>query len=124
MSSPCSFVAIHLSTADRPPRQERWLTTRSGSTGQIIPLQGQSGASHLVSEPRSVFRTSPRLAMPESASSPARVRRPSVLLVEAEAMLRLTMTKFLQRSGYQVTACSDAAAAETRLGNGEVRPWL
>src|SRR5689334_18231650 len=49
MSSPCSFVAIHLSTADRPRRQERWLTTRSGSTGQIIPLRGPSGGFHLVS---------------------------------------------------------------------------
>jgi DNA-binding response OmpR family regulator len=62
--------------------------------------------------------------MPESASSPARVPRPSVLLVEAEAMLRLTMTKFLQRSGYQVTACSDATAAETMLTDGAVRPLL
>ena len=39
-------------------------------------------------------------------------------------MLRLTMTKFLQRSGYQVTACSDAAAAETMLTDGAVRPSL
>ncbi|HET9726954.1 MAG TPA: hypothetical protein VFP28_08585 [Gemmatimonadales bacterium] len=62
--------------------------------------------------------------MPESASSPAHIRLPSVLLVEAEAMLRLTMTKFLQRSGYQVTACSDAAAAETMLADGAVRPLL
>ena len=58
--------------------------------------------------------------MPESAS----VRRPSVLLVEAEPMLRLTMTKFLQRSGYHVTACPDAAAAETMLAHGASQPAL
>ena len=59
--------------------------------------------------------------MPESAPA---ARRPSVLLVEAEPMLRQTMTKFLQRSGYQVTACSDATAAETMLSNGASRPSL
>jgi DNA-binding response OmpR family regulator len=58
--------------------------------------------------------------MPESAP----VRRPSVLLVEAEPMLRLTMTKFLQRSSYHVTACADAAAAETMLAHGAGRPSL
>ncbi|HKT60579.1 MAG TPA: hypothetical protein VJQ46_11025 [Gemmatimonadales bacterium] len=47
-----------------------------------------------------------------------------MLLLEAEPMLRLTMTKFLQRSGYQVTACSDAAAAEAMLADGAVRPLL
>jgi len=30
-------------------------------------------------------------------------------------MLRMTMTKFLQRSGYSVTACPDATAAEACL---------
>lgn len=60
--------------------------------------------------------------MPDSA--PAHARGPSVLLVEPEAMLRLTMTKFLQRSGYRVSACSDAAAAETLLADGTVRPAL
>lgn len=39
-------------------------------------------------------------------------------------MLRLTMTKFLQRSGYRVTACSDAAAAQTLLADRAVRPAL
>ena len=58
---------------------------------------------------------SPGLAMPES---PELARRPSVLLVEAEPMLRLTMTKFLQRSGYQVTACANAEAAEALIGQG------
>ena len=52
--------------------------------------------------------------MPEpSHTRPA--NHPSVVLVEAEPMLRMTMTKFLQRSGYQVTACPDAAAAEAFL---------
>jgi DNA-binding response OmpR family regulator len=59
--------------------------------------------------------------MPKSPE-PA-VHRPSVLLVEAEPMLRLTMTKVLQRSGYQVTACADAKSAEVRIGQG-VRPSL
>jgi DNA-binding response OmpR family regulator len=58
-----------------------------------------------------------------SESAPA-ARRPSVFLVEAEPMLRLTMTKFLQRSGYQVTACSDALSAETMLAHGAGRPSL
>src|SRR5437762_7050355 len=104
MSSPCSFVAIHLSTADRARRQERWLTTRSEVVGQIDPLPSRSGIPQLVfGAPRRArfqhvfFR---RLAMPESAPA---TRRPVVLLIEAEPMLRLTMTKFLERSGYIVT---------------------
>lgn len=51
-------------------------------------------------------------------------RRPSVLLVEAEPMLRLTMTKFLRRSGYDVTAWPDADAAATALTQGTRRPSL
>jgi DNA-binding response OmpR family regulator len=39
-------------------------------------------------------------------------------------MLRLTITKFLQRSGYHVTACSDASAAEIFLTQGASRPAL
>ena len=39
-------------------------------------------------------------------------------------MLRLTMTKFLQRSGYRVSACSDTAAAEALLAQSGVRPAL
>jgi DNA-binding response OmpR family regulator len=39
-------------------------------------------------------------------------------------MLRLTMTKFLQRSGYRVTACPDAAAAGSFLSDGGLRPAL
>jgi CheY-like chemotaxis protein len=41
--------------------------------------------------------------------------RPNILVVEPEPMLRLTMTKFLQSSGYLVTACPDAAGAATVL---------
>jgi two-component system OmpR family response regulator len=37
--------------------------------------------------------------------------RPLVLLIEPEPMLRLTMTKFLQSSGYGVTACPEVDAA-------------
>ena len=59
--------------------------------------------------------------MPQSAPA---ARRPSVLLVEAEPMLRQTTTKFLQRSGYDVTACADAPAAETILSRGISRPSL
>ena len=59
--------------------------------------------------------------MPESAPA---THRPSVLLVEAEPMLRLTMTKFLERSGYHVTACSDSSSAETMLSRGASRPSL
>src|SRR5689334_6024392 len=56
MSSPCSFVAIHLSTAYRSRRQERWLTTGSDPTGQIIPLRGPFGACQLVhSGPENAF---------------------------------------------------------------------
>jgi two-component system, OmpR family, response regulator len=57
---------------------------------------------------------------PRSASQ----RGPSVLLVEPEPMLRLTMTKFLQRSGYRVSTCSDAAAAEALIANGAIQPAL
>jgi DNA-binding response OmpR family regulator len=59
--------------------------------------------------------------MPESASA---TRRPVVLLIEAEPMLRLTMTKFLERSGYIVTACSDSSSAEAMLSHGASRPSL
>lgn len=59
--------------------------------------------------------------MPESAPN---AHRPSVLLLEAEPMLRLTMTKFLQRSGYHVSACGDVGAAEAMLAQGAARPAL
>jgi two-component system, OmpR family, response regulator len=39
-------------------------------------------------------------------------------------MLRSTMTKFLQRSGYRVTSCADAAGAETLLADGAAHPAL
>jgi two-component system OmpR family response regulator len=48
----------------------------------------------------------------------------AILLVDAEPMLRLTMSKFLRRSGYDVTACPDAAAAEAALTLGTARPSL
>jgi len=49
---------------------------------------------------------------------------PAVLLVEAEPMLRLTMTKFLRRSGCRVTACADAIAGAVALTEGVIRPAL
>jgi DNA-binding response OmpR family regulator len=62
--------------------------------------------------------------MPESVPARAPVRVPLVLLLEPEPMLRSTMTKFLQRSGYRVRACSDAPAAEVLLADGAERPAL
>ena len=41
--------------------------------------------------------------------------QPMVLVIEPEPMLRRTMTKFLQSSGYGTTACPDTAAAIGRL---------
>ena len=50
--------------------------------------------------------------------------RPTILLVEAEPMLRQTMAKFLDRSGFQVVACPDAHGAATALPLGETQPSL
>ena len=45
--------------------------------------------------------------------------RPSaVLLVEAEPMLRLTLTKFLRSSGCEVTACPDLRSGAAALASG------
>ena len=49
---------------------------------------------------------------------------PTILLVEAEPMLRQTMAKFLGRSGFQVVACPDANGAATVLTQGEAQPSL
>lgn len=48
----------------------------------------------------------------------------TILLVEAEPMLRQTMAKFLGRSGFQVVACPDAHEAATALTQGETPPSL
>ena len=50
--------------------------------------------------------------------------RPHILLVEAERKLRRTITKFLERSGCQVTACPDLAAASGALTRPSPRPSL
>jgi len=50
--------------------------------------------------------------------------RPQILLVEAERMLRRTISKFLERSGYQVTACPDLATASGALTHQSSRPSL
>ena len=51
--------------------------------------------------------------------------RPSVvLLVEAEPMLRLTMTKFLRSSGCEVTACPDLRSGAAALASASVYPAL
>jgi DNA-binding response OmpR family regulator len=49
---------------------------------------------------------------------------PTILLVEAEPMLRQTMAKFLGRSGFHVLACPDANCAATVLTQGETQPSL
>ncbi|MEP6688651.1 MAG: hypothetical protein ABJC36_09900 [Gemmatimonadales bacterium] len=54
----------------------------------------------------------------------ARRRRPTILLVEAEPMLRQTIAKFLGRSGFQVIACPDAPDAAAALGQGAASPSL
>jgi DNA-binding response OmpR family regulator len=48
--------------------------------------------------------------------------RPLVLVIEPEPMLRLTLIKFLQNSGYGVTACPDTEAALRALRSA--RPQL
>jgi DNA-binding response OmpR family regulator len=49
---------------------------------------------------------------------------PAVLLVEAEPMLRQTMSKFLRRSGCRVTACPDGVAGASAISGGVIRPAL
>jgi DNA-binding response OmpR family regulator len=46
------------------------------------------------------------------------------MLVEAEPMLRLTLTKFLRRSDCEVTACPDGPSAVAALTHGTLRPAL
>ncbi len=43
---------------------------------------------------------------------------PAVLLVEAEPMLRQTISKFLRRAGCRVTACPDGRAGTAMLSEG------
>jgi DNA-binding response OmpR family regulator len=50
--------------------------------------------------------------------------RPTILLVEAEPMLRQTMAKFLGRSGFQVVACPDGNGAATALAGDATQPSL
>ena len=50
--------------------------------------------------------------------------RPTVLLVEAEPMLRLTIAKFLGRSGFHVVACPDAPGAAAALSQSATTPSL
>jgi len=49
------------------------------------------------------------------SATPRPVGPPSIVLIEAEPMLRLTMARFLGRSGYLVTACPDLRAATGAL---------
>jgi DNA-binding response OmpR family regulator len=56
--------------------------------------------------------------------SPARPSRPTILLVEAEPMLRQTVAKFLGRSGFQVVACPDAPGAAAALTESDTSPSL
>lgn len=67
----------------------------------------------------------PGYRMPGSFSEVAgRGTSPTVMLIEAEPMLRLTMTEFLHRSGCQVVACPDVQVAATALAHGTIRPLL
>ncbi len=63
------------------------------------------------------------MSMPQVESS-VRPTGPTILLVEAEPMLRQTIAKFLGRSGFQVVACPDARAAAAALGERQLSPGL
>src|SRR5215208_3220566 len=60
------------------------------------------------------------LSMNPALSPTPRLRQ--ILLIEAEPMLRLTVTSFLERSGYDVTACADPLDAVRLLGKQSARP--
>jgi len=60
-------------------------------------------------------------ALPEA---PPRRASPTVMLIEPEPMLRLTMTEFLHRAGCHVIACPDAKTGAEALVEGRVRPLL
>ena len=49
---------------------------------------------------------------------------PTILLVEAEPILRQTMAKFLDRSGFQVVACPDDHGVAKALTEREAQPSL
>ena len=62
-----------------------------------------------------------------SAPLPEAARRrasPSVMLIEAEPMLRSTMTEFLHRAGCRVIACPDVQVGASSLADGTARPLL
>jgi DNA-binding NtrC family response regulator len=63
------------------------------------------------------------MSMPQ-VEFPARRPRPTILLVEAEPMLRQTIAKFLARSGFQVIACPDAPGAAAALSQSPASPSL
>jgi DNA-binding response OmpR family regulator len=46
------------------------------------------------------------------------------MLIEAEPMLRLTMTEFLHRSGCHVIACPDTQSGARALAEGTINPLL
>ena len=56
--------------------------------------------------------------------APSRRASPTVMLIEPEPMLRLTMTEFLHRSGCHVIPCPDAKVGAGALAEGAVRPLL
>jgi CheY-like chemotaxis protein len=55
---------------------------------------------------------------------PFRRHRPTILLVEAEPMLRQTVAKFLERSAFLVIACPDAAGAAAALSQRQPAPSM
>lgn len=62
------------------------------------------------------------MSMPQV--EPSVRRHPSILLVEAEPMLRQTMAKFLERSGFRVIACEDTSGAAAAMSETPVAPSL
>jgi DNA-binding response OmpR family regulator len=60
-------------------------------------------------------------AFPEA---PRRRASPTVMLIEPEPMLRLTMTEFLNRAGCRVIAYPDAKTGAEALVEGTVSPLL
>ncbi|HUR96280.1 MAG TPA: hypothetical protein VMY76_17005 [Gemmatimonadales bacterium] len=62
------------------------------------------------------------MAAPQTPPYPS--APPDIVLIESETMLRLTMSKFLGRSGYRVTACPDVRSAVGMLARRALAPAL
>ena len=92
-------------------------------------MVGRSAHCPMMLSPGSFINVRPRSRRPHrgyrmplpQAKTPV---PPTILLIEAEPMLRQTMAKFLGRSGFQVLACPDANGAAAVLTRGETQPSL